>query len=409
MTADTLSTQLQSERAEAIQHLLRSPMLNVAGDRDAYTLVARHHEWLVTWFDETCGWALHVDPAAGYARLAKRRSAPDVTRPLTRERGSGAPYDRRRYELLCLVAAELVAHPMTTVGLLAAAVASSSDFATEVHRDRAAFVDALMTLRSWGTVDVTSGDLEGFASDERANALLTADLSRLHRLIATATAPSKVPGGTDFDEAMAALLAEPRYGSDGTADSSDPHRWTRHRLARRLIDDPVLHLDDCSDDEIAYLTSGAGRTWLRTRLGDTGFILEERADGLLAIDADRRATDDTFPAPGGTVHQMALLLTDALVEVVDAGDGTTVRRPRARTTAELTAATHHRLAEQTSWAKAYQDDGGAARLAAEATDLLASFGLARVDGDVVAGRPAICRYQPGDATATEPEPTATLF
>lgn len=410
MTADTLTTQLDIERAEAIQLLLRTPMVNVDGDRAAYTLVARHAGWLIEWFDTTCGWTLHVDPAAGFARLAKRHREPDVTRPLLRPRGSRNPFDRRRYELLCLIAAELLSHPMTTVGLLAEAVASSTDFAADKHRDRVAFVDALLVLRGWRAVAVTSGELEDFAGDEHANALLTADLSRLHRLIDSATAPSNIESGTGFDDVVSVLLSEPRYGTDGQTDSGDPYRWTRHHLARRLLDDPVVHFDDCTAAELAYLTSGAGRTWLRARIEQAGFTLEERADGLLAVDEHARSTDDTFPAPNGTVHQMALLLVDELVEKVDADDGATVRRPRTQSAAELTAATADRLAEHPSWARAYQDDGGADRLATEAVALLASFGLVRRHASTVEARSAICRYRPdSDGPLSRSETSAALF
>lgn len=443
-----LATQLDAERAEAIQHLLRRPLLDARAQHDAYTLVVRHGEWLVRWYDDTCGWALHVDAAAGFARLAKRQADPDPTRPLRRLRGSGAPFDRRRYQLLCLVSAELVSHPVTTVGLLARAVAAAGAFTPERHRDRVAFVDALLVLRSWRAVEVSSGEVEDYVGNEKANALLTADLARLQRLLAPATAPSRLDPAAPFDDALAALLAEPRY--DGAhLDAGGPHRATRHRLARRLLDDPVLHLDECTDDERDYLASGAGRTWLRQRVAAAGLVLEERSDGLLAVDPAARSTDDTFPGPNGTVHQMALLLVDHLVtDAPAAGSGagaapdaaasrsgdatgapgadessalasvprlsspglavTTGRRARTRTRTELVAAVAERLAAHPKWAKAYQEPGGAERLADESVALLAAFGLVRrsPDGALVEARPALCRYQPGSLRGDGAAPRA---
>lgn len=410
-----LATQLDAERAEAIQHLLRRPLLDARTQPDAYSLVTRHRHELVRWFDETCGWALHVDAAAGFARLAKRQADPDPTRPLRRLRGSGAPFDPRRYQLLCLVAAELVSHPVTTVGLLSLAVAAAGGFTPERRADRAdrvAFVDALLVLRSWRAVEVSSGDVEDYVGSEKANALLTADLARLQRLLAPATAPSRIDPTAPFDEALAALLAEPRY--DGAhLDAGDPYRAIRHRLARRLLDDPVLHLDGCTEDERDYLATGAGRTWVRQRVADAGFVLEERADGLLAVDPAARSTDDTFPGPNGTVHQMALLLVDHLVTDASTTDNdadtdaetAAGRRPRTRTRTELVAAVVERLSAHPSWAKAYQEPGGAERLADESVALLAAFGLVRrsPDGALVEARPALCRYQPG---AIDPEPAA---
>ena len=407
--APELAIQLDAERAEAIQHLLRRPLLDARFHPDAYTLVTRHRDELVRWFDETCGWALHVDAAAGFARLAKRQAEPDPTRPLRRLRGSGAPFDPRRYQLLCLVAAELVSHPVTTVGLLSQAVAAAGAFIPERRSDRVAFVDALLVLRSWRAVEVSSGEVEDYVGSEKANALLTADLARLQRLLAPATAPSRIDPTVPFEEALAALLAEPRY--DGAhLDAGDPYRATRQRLARRLLDDPVLHLDECTDDERDYLATGAGRTWVRQRVADAGFVLEERADGLLAVDPAARSTDDTFPGPNGTVHQMALLLVDHLVSGAPAADIDTDtgisaagRRPRTRTRTELVAAVAGRLADHPSWAKAYQEPGGAERLADESVALLAAFGLVcrSPDGALVEARPALCRYQPG---AIDPEP-----
>jgi len=398
----TLQTDLDRERAGAIQHLLRHPLLDVDGDRDAYALVARHAAWLTDWFDVACGWTLHVDPAAGFARLVKRHARPDPTRPLLRRRGSGGPFDRRRYELLCLVAAELVSHQVTTVGLLAQAVASSTDFATDRHRDRVAFVDALLVLQSWRAVTVTSGDVEDFAGDQRANALLTADLSRLHRLIASATAPSRLDPDLSTEDAVGELRREPRYGMAEHADVGDPNRWVRHHLARQLVDGPVLHVDECTEAELSYLSSSGGREWLRARVAEAGFTLEERAEGLLAVDEGARATDETFPAPNGTVHQLALLLVDELVDPGPAPDGTPLRTPRHRTMVELTAATGRRLDAHPSWARAFQGDGGAERLTADAVALLASFGLVRSDGNVVEARPALCRYSPAEPQIAGP-------
>ncbi len=140
-----------------------------------------------------CGWHLAVDPAAGFARLAKRVADVDVSRPLTRIRGTGAPFDRRRYQLLCLLAAELVQHPVTTVGLLARAVTADAGLDTSRRIERAALVDALRALIGWGTVRATVGDVDDFLDSDRGNAILHAETVRLHRLLVSATAPAAFP------------------------------------------------------------------------------------------------------------------------------------------------------------------------------------------------------------------------
>lgn len=384
----TLSASIADERRTAIRALLAQPLRHVAEDADVFRLVAHHQDWLASWFDDTCGWPVTVDAAAGVARLGKRRPDPDVSRPLTTGRGRDSPFDRRRYQFLCLIASELVDRPMTTMGLLAQAVAGLCDFRTERHSDRRAFVDALRALESWRAVVVTSGDVDAFVTEESANALLTADATVLHRLLATPVSISRLDAA-DTDAAVVEL-GRVGHAPDDTFDRDERNRRIRQRLARRLLDDPVLHLDDCTDDERAYLATGAGRQWVRDRVDEAGFVLEERSDGLLAVDPAATATDVVFPGPHGTAHQMALLLVDAFV-VADPATGERVATTRAFD--DLATVVRQRLDRNPRWAKAFQEPGGERHLAREALDVLAAHGLVRAEGDRWAGRPALCRYR----------------
>lgn len=423
MAESMLAEHLASERSHAARALLASPLLDAEAAPDAFRLVARHAVWLTDYFEHTCGWGLVVDPAAGFARLAKRAAVVDITRPMRRPRGEGAPFDRRRYQLLCLVCAELVRHPVTTVGFLAAAVAADAGLDTSRHGERIAFVDVLRTLMAWGALRATAGDVDAFVGSERANAILSADTARLHRLLVSATAPSALPENLDVEAATKRLLAEPRYGEAGDADSPGSavpadlpdgadgvdrtngwavsiearNRWARHRLGRRLIDDPAVHLDDLSSAERDYLASVSGRRWLRDRVAEAGFELEERSEGLLAIDPDAIATDRHFPAPMGNAHQLALLLVDHLVST-----GTDGRRRLGRLDPfQLRSEIERVLIRFPSWARGQRDAGGPERLGREAVELLVAFGLAycEPDGTVVA-RPAIARYRVGEPVVT---------
>ena len=67
-----LAGHLHDERTRAARALLRTPLLDIDADPDAFRLVARHHAWLAERFETTCGWHLTIDAAAGFARLAKR-------------------------------------------------------------------------------------------------------------------------------------------------------------------------------------------------------------------------------------------------------------------------------------------------------------------------------------------------
>lgn len=394
-----LEEHLSMERSLAVRTLLANPVVDSKDDPDAFRQISSHAHWLVEYFEMACGWALTVDAASGYARLAKRApAAPDITRPLRRTRGQSAPFDRRRYQLLCLICAELVRHPVTTVGLLATAVAGTSGLETGRYGERSAFVDTLLVLRSWGALRVTGGDVEAFLDSNRANAILTADTSRLHRLIVSAVAPSTLPSDTGFTEAVERLLSEPRYQSaidDEPSEISDEarNRRARHLVARRLLDDPVVYYEELSGIELDYASSSSGRRWLRQRIRDAGLELEERAEGMLAVDADGIATDMRFPAPLGNAHQLALLLADRLVENQASGGRGLGRLDHDQLQAEVAAV----MARYPGWARGQRDEGGPERLVREAVDLLVSFGLAvrEPEGSVVA-RPALARYRTGE-------------
>ncbi|MGH9225399.1 MAG: TIGR02678 family protein [Acidimicrobiales bacterium] len=442
---------IAAERSVAVRTLLAAPLLVADSDAEGFALVARHRSWLVRYFDDTCGWGLDVDVPGRTARLTKRSSRPDPTRPARRARGANLPFDRRRYELLARICAELAGHGVTTIGLLASALepAGAGGFESGLQRERAAFVDALLLLARWGVVRFEGGEVDRYVGDGAGNALVVVNSARLHRLLAPATPVSRVDAPTTA-EAAAALRVEPRYGfaldDDGAGDGAgddearggagggagegraagtgagpaggtpgDGWRRARHSLARRLLDDPAVHLDELDSEERAYLASPSGRRWLRERVAEAGFVLEERAEGLLAVDPDAIATDLRFPAPASTAKQVALLLVEELVPGTDGA-----RSPRPRTLAQLAGAVGRLLAAHPTWAKDYQAGAPAAvgatppvaaieepgpgaglsssradgprRLAAAAIEVLASVSLVSVDGDTVRPRAALARY-----------------
>ena len=406
MPETSLADQHAVERSRAIKELLARPILDVDADPDRFGLVVRHHEWLADWFETACGWQLSVDIGAGFARLSKRSAHPDPTRPLRRSRGTKAPFDRRRFQLLCLVCAELVRRPVTTIGLLAETLTSEAEFDSSRYKDRSSFVDALLVLGEWGVVRATAGTVEAFLDDERGNAILAADTARLHRLLVSTNAPSRIADGADVADATAELLAEPRYGDTprdpGAAPEEQRLRWTRHSIARRVFDDPVVLLADLSQAERDYLLHSSGRAWLRQRVAEAGFELEERAEGVLAVDPEVVATDLQFPAPSGNAYQLALLLIDRLVTTDAQGRrtvGTLSPTVLRRAVADV-------LDVHPGWAKAQRQGDGPSVLAKEAVGLLISFGLARRDDDgSVRGLPAVARYRVGEPVTSPPSPS----
>lgn len=404
-----LAADLATERARAIRLLLRFPLLNAEDQPGEFREVVRHRDWLVAWFDDTCGWQLIVDPGAGFARLLKRARGANVDplRPLRRSRGAHQPFDRRRYQLLCLVAAQLVHHPVTTIGLLARAIAGDAGLDTSKHRERVALVDVLRLLIEWQVLRTSGGAVDDFVGSEEANALLQADTTRLHRLLVTTVAPTSLPEDVSPAAALVYLGAEPRYGRGGESEvpqagSDDEQRLRRirHMMGRRIFDDPVVYLADLTDDERGYVENPAGRQWLRSRAAEAGFELEERSDGLLAVDPEGLSTDLQFPSPHGNAYQLALLLVDDLSATSAGG-----REPIELAPVDLVRAVDAIFERFPNWARSQRDPDGRRALASEAIDVLESFGLLRrmPDGGV-AGRAAIARYR-----VRTPVHTRTLF
>ncbi|MFI7612497.1 TIGR02678 family protein [Nonomuraea terrae] len=377
----------KEEIARAIRTLLGRPLVSRHDDPAAFDLIRKRRRPLVQWFDYFCGWRLVVEPRQGYARLVKVRSEPAATRPARRRRATGAPFDRRRYTLLCLCAAELLAAPVTTIGMLARRVAQAAAVEPGVpafdpvrNDERAAFADALKLLEHYGALTAMDGVTDSYLGDEDAKVLYRVDTTLVIRLLAAPVPPSRA----DARGLPGSLTTESRYGGEeqgGEQTATQRALQTRHSLIRRLLDEPVVYRHELTPAEAAYAASATGRRLIRRAAEEAGFVLEERAEGLLLVDADAIATDTRFPDDGGHAKVAALLLLDLLVT---AGPVTTAR---------LDAEAADLLRRFPQWAKAYQSDGGGPRLAADALEVLTLFGLARRTGERVAALPAAARYR----------------
>lgn len=402
----TLSNQLvlaeKQDVARGIRCLLGSPILHEQHDPDLFAVVRARREPIAKWFEHYCGWSLTVEPRLGYARLAKVRGDADGARPARRDRSGRAPFDRRRYTLLCVVAAELLATPVTTIGLLAGRVERASaldaalpDFDTAKRSERLAYVDVLRHLERQHVLEAQDGSTEAFVDSAEAKVLYRVDATLLLRLLASPEGASRIAAPPDevaerFDELVDALTTERRYGDDAPAASETQRNLRlRHRVFRRLVDDPVLHRGDLDADEIAYITSPTGRRLVRDAAEQAGFVCEERAEGWMFVDPDALATDQRFPDEGHA-GAAALVLLDALLAT-----------PAGLTVEQLRAEAETVLRRAPQWAKRYRTDDGAERLAADATAVLLGFGLVRDVAGTVVARPAAARYAVGPVTTRE--------
>ncbi|GAB7044816.1 MULTISPECIES: TIGR02678 family protein [Catenuloplanes] len=384
-----LDRQRGTERAQAIRALLARPLLTRAADPDDFFLVARHAAELVPWFDEHTGWRLSVEARQGYARLAKVSARPDGTRPARRLRGNQDPFDRRRYALFSVLAAELLTGQVTTIGILAGRLAQATavepaipTFDSASREDRRAYVDALLLLERFGVLTATDGSTDAYLEHADAKVLYRVDPTRLARLLAAPQSPSRLPGPD-----LPALVREDRYDDDADR--------LRHSLVRRLLDDPVVYFDELPEAERAYATGAPGRRAVRAAVEEAGLQLEERAEGMLAIDPDAVATDERFPAENSVPGQTALLLLDSVLAA----------HPEPVPHAALAEQIAARFAELPGWARTYRSDGGAQRLLAEALAVLERFNLIARSENGIGARPAAARYAAAPAAgAKTPRP-----
>ncbi|SDJ88320.1 TIGR02678 family protein [Actinopolyspora mzabensis] len=384
----------REELARCIRVLLANPLLTKQDSPKDFDTARRRHEALRSWFDYYCGWTLTVMPRAGYARLHKSRGDVDASRPARRLRSGRAPFDRRRYALLCVVAAELLATPTTTIGMLAERVRHSTGndpvvptFDTSIRSERMAYVDVLRLLESYTVLVTVDGSTENFVETELAQVLYRVDSTLLMRLLSTVTGPSRIDDAetdyTDPDELIGTISTDPRYGTTAEHSSRNQRNlWARHSVLRRLFDDPVVYWKDLSEQQRGYAGSQAGRQLIRKAAEEAGFVLEERAEGVLLVDREQIATDSTFPDDSGNAKIAALRLLDELNA-----------HPEGVTTQRLHEATAEMLAREPRWAKSYRSEDGTSRLVGDALRILADFDLVVRHEDRVVPRPAAARYR----------------
>jgi uncharacterized protein (TIGR02678 family) len=369
-----------AERRRALRRLLATPLLLQEREPEAFALVVRHRATLGRWFAENAGWALVVEAGAGYARLLKRIARQDATRP-ARPRGRPA-FDRRRYTLLALALAALDdGRVQTTLARLAEGVRELSleetavaAFDPELRAERAAFVDVLKLLVEWGVLALRDGDAEHYARSREGDALYDVRERLLGQLLSAPVPPALATSPAAMTEEEAAQTEE---GERARA---------RHTVFRRLLDDPVVYLDELPPRACEWMEGG--RAFVYERLErDVGLVVERRLEGLGAVDPEGELADTLFPDGSSTVKHAALLLCEWLAEVA---------RASPVSSAEVSARVAALRAEYgTRWSKEYEDgDAGTARLAADSLAVLAAFGLAASRGGGWTALPAAARFAP---------------
>jgi uncharacterized protein (TIGR02678 family) len=332
----------REEVAYGIRALLAKPLLRRENDAESFEVVCRRRILITRWFDQYCGWHLAVEPRSGYARLRKVRAHAAVRPQIS--------FDRRRYVLLCVLAAELITMPVGTSDELTDRIIQDTTqdsvlevFDPTVGTEQSAFADVLEFLGSVGALAIVDGRYR-------------ADVSLLLRLLAAYNSPALLdidPGlvAGQFPELLDALTSEKRYGvlEDGLPRSEvQRNLFIRHQVFRKLCDDPVVYYVDLDDAQRRYLTSPAGRRWIRNAAEQAEFVVEDRAEGVALIDPTAQATDRVFPDAEAALTLLPLLGAEGLS----------------------------------------REEIGAA----ESVAALEEFGLARWEGDRLRAQPAAARY-----------------
>jgi uncharacterized protein (TIGR02678 family) len=291
----------------AVRTLLVHPLVTETyPDADALPRVRRYLEPLSTDLQQVAGYRLQLE--ATCVRLVRRVDRLDDTQ-LVRRRDR-KPFDRRRYAYLSLALAALgragsqVALTELADALRRRAVEIDGlGFDPDQYRHRLAFVDVVRHLLHLGALrEVETSSVDWLRDPDAGEALYDVDRDAVHLVFV----PPRVVQHTATVEALLA-------GS--VAVSRDTRRAaTRQRLARLLLEHPVLAVDDLTGEERGYLASQA--TSLAADLHRlTGAQVERRAEGVALIDATGRFSDRSFPAVS-TPAQVALLLADAMAHAV---------------------------------------------------------------------------------------------
>lgn len=397
---DVLTRHREDERRDALRALLMCPLMTAA--HPTFNAVRRHERELRDWFSQTAGWILHVERDC--ARLYKRPAdLNDATR--------GAPdFDRRRYILFCLACAALErAEPqitLRTLGEKLLALAADPElgmrgfsFTLDSHHERRELVAICRYLLALGVLLRVAGDEDAFVS-KAGDALYDVRRRALAGLLAAARGPS-----TWAPESAPASLGE-RLASlteEFTPDSEEGRRTAmRHHLARRLLDDPVVYLDELDDRPAlrAYFQNQRGA--LAARLGEaTGLNAEQRAEGLALVDEGGELTDVAMPA-AGTASHVTLLVAEFLAQAGRAQPGVPVGEATVAGTVRGLIPEYGRY-----WAKAAREPGAETELARNALARLEMLRLVRRDAGGVYPLPALARFALGDAELVARKLTVT--
>lgn len=377
---DAREREIEEQRQRALRALLARPLMTA--EDTAFRLVRAHADYLRHWFARECGWVLRVERS--HARLSKRPA--DVN---DASRGA-AEFNRDRYILFCLALAVLeredvqitlqrLGEALMVEALDETLVAAGFVFTLDRQSERRDLVQVCRRLLELGIIARVAGDEQAYIN-RSGDALYDIHRPLLSAVLASDRGPSALDA-TTTEQRLTALSA------DAPVEGEDARRTLlRYRLARRLLDDPVLYSDELSFDERDYFSGQRGP--MGRRLAEaSGLIAEHRAEGSALVDPQGELSDVALPQQGTDAHA-TLLLAEFLAERVRNGQRGPV--PEAEILAFMRqAAREHRK----YWRKSVQETGAERELARVALARLEALRLIRRFERTVEPLPAVCRFR----------------
>jgi uncharacterized protein (TIGR02678 family) len=285
------------ERRQAFTGLLATPVVTPHAHPGLWALVRRHRPTLAQWFRDRLGYRLVVSSAG--ARLYRPPLDAGLIAPSRPRPGS------RRVLVLAL--------------LIAAAAEDAEDMTTTQELS-----DRVRALAGRDDVELVPYDPDRFVERQQfiravellvsLGVLLPAGTGAEEALSGWAHEEDAIGGIHQVEREALLRLVDPvaLAGALGRSDESGPGDGV-HRLGlmRRLLELPVCLFEDLTGDERRYLASQRHRllAWCHEM---TGWVAEQRAEGIALIASEDGATDLPFPKLKAE-HFAALVLLDLLL------------------------------------------------------------------------------------------------
>ncbi len=297
------------EFQRAARLLLRRPLVT-SKDAEEFALVRRWEQVLGNEFSQKFGYRLDVSRTS--ARLLRRPAS------LSRHRGArlpnGRPMSRWGYVYFALVLAALeqpgrqvLASELVERIEQRARGDEHLSLDSREYAQRKGFSDAVKYLGRLGVLTVRDGDVDTIVDDGQ----VLFDIDRDAAAMCLVASPSILREVATVDD----FIATPTGGSTAVRSTN-----ARQRLNRRLIDQPVVTVDDLDDDE--YQLAWRNRRREADNISRlTGCDVELRAEGMALIDVTvEPISGERFPGNDSVAHASLLWLDRMLTALDDLRD-----------------------------------------------------------------------------------------